>query len=333
MIIYIYGNDTNKSKNYLRRVVDKFSKEKDPLGMNLVRLDAGNKDDVNRVFIEIGSSPFMAENRMVVISRLIFSGSKEFHELFDEKMEVGFPDSTIMVIWDEPSKPKANSSKTLYTKLTQLPHTKQFDLPKGVGMIKYMEVMARDYGLDLDREATLYIANNIDGQMDYLTHIMDQLVAYSGGQKLKEVDVRKFLPEMVGDSIFELIDLSMRGDMSTLYDRVWKQYETGQSTMSIMAMLIRQYRIMIEMRDLEDREGYIAPNILATRLSLHPFVIKKTQPFLQGMTMPILRNIYSSLLRLDYDIKTGMIEPKSGLDIFFGKLQLLQNVKTNKTSL
>ena len=59
MVIYIYGEDTFRSRNYLKQQVERFKKERDPQGMNVVVLD-GQKDG-ERIWGEILATPFLAE--------------------------------------------------------------------------------------------------------------------------------------------------------------------------------------------------------------------------------------------------------------------------------
>ena len=66
MIIYIYGEDTYRSREFFKSNVERFKKERDPQGMNLVILDA-KKEDPSRIWNELTASPFLAEKRMVVI--------------------------------------------------------------------------------------------------------------------------------------------------------------------------------------------------------------------------------------------------------------------------
>ena len=58
MIIYIYGADTFRSRQYLKEQVDKFKTTRDPQGYNVVFLDA-TKTDASRILSEVVSVPFM----------------------------------------------------------------------------------------------------------------------------------------------------------------------------------------------------------------------------------------------------------------------------------
>ena len=72
MIIYIYGEDTFRSRNYLKQQVERFKKERDPQGMNVVVLD-GQKVESRRLWNEITAAPFLAEKRLVIVQNILSS--------------------------------------------------------------------------------------------------------------------------------------------------------------------------------------------------------------------------------------------------------------------
>ena len=72
MIIYIYGEDTFRSRNYLTQQIERFKKERDPQNLNVVFLD-GQKVESSRLWNEIMAMPFLAEKRLVVIHNILSS--------------------------------------------------------------------------------------------------------------------------------------------------------------------------------------------------------------------------------------------------------------------
>jgi DNA polymerase-3 subunit delta len=83
---------------------------------------------------------------------------------------------------------------------------------------------------------------------------------------------------------------------------------------SIFAMVVRQFRLVLQARDLLDRRGPTAN--FAQELRLHPFVADKAAAQARKFTLPALEAIYRKLLAIDLAIKTGEIPADLAIDTF-----------------
>ena len=75
-------------------------------------------------------------------------------------------------------------------------------------------------------------------------------------------------------------------------------------------------------RDLFEREDNLQSNVLAQKLGLHPFVVKKSLPLIKRYTLKELELIYNQLLNLDIKTKTGQGDQRMLIDLFVGKVSL-----------
>lgn len=83
-------------------------------------------------------------------------------------------------------------------------------------------------------------------------------------------------------------------------------------------MIVRQFRLLIQVRWLADR-GVSEPDITA-RLKLHPFVTRKIRAQAQRFTPEQLRAAYRLLVDSDLAIKRGMLETEAALDLLIVQL-------------
>jgi DNA polymerase-3 subunit delta len=60
--------------------------------------------------------------------------------------------------------------------------------------------------------------------------------------------------------------------------------------------------------------------MIAKKLDLHPFVVKKSLGVVQKKTKQELERVYTALLQLDIDMKTGKADSKVLLDILVAEL-------------
>jgi len=86
----------------------------------------------------------------------------------------------------------------------------------------------------------------------------------------------------------------------------------------LLAMITRQFRLLLQWRDLVERG--VAFDQATAQLKLHPFVARKTAEQARNFSLPQLEAIYQKLLDSDIAIKTGRHEPMLALDLLVVEL-------------
>jgi DNA polymerase III delta subunit len=81
-----------------------------------------------------------------------------------------------------------------------------------------------------------------------------------------------------------------------------------------------QLRILVQMRDCIDREDIVQSEVLAKKLGIHPFVVKKNLALVKKHTLTDFKKIYERLLDLDVKIKTGFAKPEILIDLLVARM-------------
>ena len=76
----------------------------------------------------------------------------------------------------------------------------------------------------------------------------------------------------------------------------------GEPVLRILSMIGRQFRIMLQGKQLKSL-GY-TPNIIAQKLSLHPFVVTKAIAASNNFSNEELVSVLNEVMNIDYSIKT-----------------------------
>ena len=77
MIIFLYGEDSFRSRQKLNELKEKFLREIDPSGNSLTVLN-GETADMSRISESIGAGSLIAKKRMVVIESIFLNNSQSF---------------------------------------------------------------------------------------------------------------------------------------------------------------------------------------------------------------------------------------------------------------
>ena len=321
MLIFLYGKDTFRSRERLHKLIDKFKSDRDPSGYNVVRLDA-LVERPGTILTELYNSPFLAEKRMVVIEHAVESKHSELHEKIEAITldETTLPATTICILYEKTDTYKAKVQKDLLKKLEKTKFAQHFDVLEGVGLKKWIVEYATENKLTLENSALDFIATHSKGDTWFIHSLIKQLTAYCNGTSCTIEITRLFLNETTDDNIFNLIDAIVAKKPEKVYRMIREQYEGGQEAQYIFAMLVRQFRIMLELKDLLISNPAATPDIIAKMLSLHPFVVKKTIPLLRQYSLETLKNIYQELLSIDIATKTGKGSMPVLIDMLVGKI-------------
>lgn len=350
MIIYIYGLDTFRSRAQMKKMKEKFKEDRDPQGLNLVNLDC-EKSQPSQVLEQILATPFLAEKRMVILENLLISKHKDLQEeLLRRIEEKNLPEENIIIFWEGTDKFKTKLAKSFHERLLQEKYAQKFDELRGIQLGGWIGAEVDSRGGKMNREAVQYLVNHVGGDMWRLNSLIDQLLAYclesdknsyikdpemnppqsslkerkidelSSGREVTVADVELFLDEKVDDNIFNLVDAIVAKQTKQVYKMIEEQYKQGKDANYVFAMVLRQFRILLEMRDVYEREDVMQSNVLAQKLKLHPFVVKKSLPLVKRYHMYELQSVYNELLNFDIDVKTGQGEPNLMLDLMVGRI-------------
>ena len=98
MLIFLHGPDTFRSRQQLKKMIEKFKTDRDPQGYNVAVLDCA-KEDGGKVMEQILSAPFMSEKRLVVLEN--FLSTTKIGDLQTEMLkrvdEKTLPESTVLI--------------------------------------------------------------------------------------------------------------------------------------------------------------------------------------------------------------------------------------------
>ena len=320
MLIYIYGEDTFRSRNYLKQQIERFKKERDPQNLNVVFLD-GMKVDASKLWNEIMAMAFLAEKRLVVIQNILSSKDVGLLESLSEGLKNGsVPEKNIIIFYQSEPIGKTNLVKDLQKTLAKEKWAMLFDNLAGSELNNWIKTEVSQRGGKINQMAIAYLAQNAGKDTWYADSLIDQLVAYAEGREISLADVQLFLEEKVDDSMFSMVDAIVAGNRKLAFKLVEEQRRLGNDDGYIFSMVARQFRILISMRDLFNRQENITSDTMAKMLDLHPFVVKKSLPFIKKYSLDKLKDIYNQLLEIDIKTKTGLADQSLLIDLFVGKL-------------
>lgn len=323
MIIFVYGVDHYRSQAYVRRLVDKFKVERDAVGCNVVELDALTVKQPGQILQEILAAPFLAEKRLVVVRNFLAVKDAPDRSAVLERLEAGtLPEDTITLFWETTSTFKTKEGKALFAELKKSKFCEEFAALSAGEAQRWVIQEAERRGTKMDTEAATYLVANLGVETWSLSTVIDQLVAYASGRSILVKDVALFIPEKVPDNIFALAEVISSGRADQAFAQFQEQYRQGQDSVYILAMLVRQFRILIGISSWVQIEPRAAAPEIAAALGIHPYVAQKSLALAKKIPLERLAYAHQLLTELDEAAKSGQGDHRQLLEIFLGKYLL-----------
>ncbi|MCC6191613.1 MAG: DNA polymerase III subunit delta, partial [Anaerolineales bacterium] len=194
---------------------------------------------------------------------------------------------------------------------------KRFDLPRGEALVRWIRARAKAAGGELTREAAQGLAD-VEADPRALGNEIVKLINYVGLERPVELDdVQALTPAGSEAKIFDLVDLIGQRRGPQAMRELHKLLETADP-LYVLTMIVRQYRLMLQAKELLGERAAEAD--VSRALGLHPFPTGKICAQARNFSLDGLERIYHRLLDYDVSIKTGQMDAAAALDSLVGAL-------------
>lgn len=313
-ILFLYGTDEFAITRRLNEIAAKTDKD----GMNTSRLEARltSDEELNNA---VNSMPFLADKRLVILS----NPSQKYSNTEPRKKFMSFlekiPPTTLLVI-HETVEPKEVEKHWLvkWSGKTEGAKADAFMLPKPRDMQGWIVNEMKRQGGKISSEAANKLSELSGADTRQAAQEIAKLLAYVNWARPVEVrDVEAVCVSTAEVDIFAFVDSLASGDGQQSQSMLRKMLEE-QDAFAIFPMIIRQFRLLIQTREIVDARGMVQ-DVIET-LHVHPFVAGKIFSQAGRFTMRSLESIYRRLLKMDEAAKTSAMPLDLSLEMFVVEL-------------
>lgn len=322
MIIFLHGADTFRARRFLKELKDKFTRDVDPDAGSLNLVD-GTTATFKDIQEKINTGSLFVKKRMVVVEN-IFKNKKEkiFTELADYLKKFASSEDNVIIFRDEElgtkDKPLKTDTKKLFTLLSKQPYSQEFKPLTDSQLLTFITKEIKSYQKEIGMPAASLLINLTGGDLWLIVSNLRKLAFSSEAKTITSAEVKESVPGSYDENIFGLTDALSAKNKKLAISLLEEQYAAGLSDEYLITMLIRQFKILLQIRTAVDEK--VNPANLASQLKLHPFVIKKGLLQAKNFTVSGLKNYLDRLIRLDFLNKTGNGDIKTELTMLISGL-------------
>lgn len=303
MIIFLYGPDSFRAREKINSFKERFVREVDKSGLNLVELEA-DKISINDLNKAIATQSFLSKKRMAVIKN-VCEQKKNFQTELLELLKRGnyreSKEDNILIFYDE----KPDKRAALFKYLAGSKFKEEFEILTGNDLNKWVRARVATKGGQINSLNGNLLASKSDGNLWALSNEIDKLIAESQGQEISQEQIEDSYLFKLEENIFAVTDAIGNKNKIQALKLINEQLESGMEAIYLLSMAVRQFRIIIQIKSILDKGEKINFRAMGNELSLHPFVVQKTIPMASKYTMAELKNIYEKLLLADIKLKSG----------------------------
>ena len=279
-----------------------------PAGLEQMNLTELTDPDADALIAAAETLPFMGEKRLVVVRdcALLTSGKKAEDENKIKAITdyVGhISPSTCLVFY---VKGKADGRKKLYTLLKKQNAIVDFSPMSDSECASWAAKTMQRMGKTLDRTCADKLVFTVGRDAALLKQEMEKLAAYLNDRDaVAPEDIDAVCTRSSEYTVFQMVDAQVAGDNRQAFALLRDVLRAGEDRIMVLAMLLRQYRILYHMRCMLDERT--PQQSQAQLLGIPPFAVGRTQQQARRFSKERLREAYDMLLGYEQGIKAGVL--------------------------
>ena len=290
-------------------------------GLNITSFDLslpGSKDQlIKDVKNALQVNSLFGSNKLIILKNFLTKKlDKELQALILETLEKltdGF-----IVIFAQKAKPDARSKmwKDLQ-KLNKkgLAEVKEYELLQGSKLISWISSKAVLEKANFEPGVIDSLVASVGNDLWQLDVEIKKLANYKKEEAITKKDVALLVKGKYNDDIFQLMDVISEKNKKKAFKLFRDQIDSGANEIYLLTMLIRQFRIFWQVKELLESNTCPVDEIFR-ELGLHPFVAKKSIQHVGKFKLEEIKNIYKKLLEFEIKMKTSQVD----FEVLFGLL-------------
>lgn len=285
--------------------------------INISEFDASAT--LNDIRSSAEAMPFLAERRLVILYGMLhqLTGSEKTKQ---ERLAAllaylaDLPPTTTVLLVEPKALPRNNRALKQVSSLDGA-LVRKLDLPQGPDVVKWIEARAKKHGGQFSRAGAQALAAAVgDYPRELDTEIVKLLTYVDFIRPVDAPDVERLTPASGQATVFQMVDaLGQRNGRAAARSLHTLLAQPGQDAHAIFGMVVRQFRLLVQARDLLDRRAN--PASIGAALGVQDFVARKLLDQARNFNMATLRRVYERLLDFDVEMKTGKLDAELALDL------------------
>lgn len=311
MIIFLYGEDTYRSKEKLDEIVAHY-KQVRKSGLSLMYIDAQEASFLD-FYNNFKISSMFAETKLVVVKNVFTN--KKFQEDFLDQITLLQELKDVILVYEAQL---PDQRLRLFKVLLKNSKSQEFALLTGANLKKWVQHEFSAKGGKINNDALELLLNSVGSDLWRFSNEIQKLSQLKNGATIQKQDVELLVKPNIENDIFKTIDALAEKNKKQALALLHKHLDGDDNPLYLLSMIAYQFKNLLMVKELSEK-GMMYASIVK-KSGLHPFVVKKSYFLCRQFTFEELKNIYRNIFAIDSDIKVGKIDAETALDLLVSKI-------------
>ncbi|MFH0987907.1 MAG: DNA polymerase III subunit delta, partial [Parcubacteria group bacterium] len=187
-----------------------------------------------------------------------------------------------------------------------------------IALNKWVLKKAKDYGADLPAAGGSLLVNLVGNDLWQLDSEILKLANYASGRTITSADINLLAKGKYNDNIFQLTDAISQKNKKQALKLFQDQLDSGANEFYLLTMLVREFRILWQVKDLSEKHLSVGEIAEATGISSYP--VQKALGHCRQFTFEAIKKIFNRLLEIEIKLKTSGVSFEVLFDLLVAEL-------------
>lgn len=314
MIIFLYGLDSYRARKKLREIIQGYETS-NKTASNITLWDC-SQIDFAELRHALRAQSIFKEKKLFVLE-YVFSNTQLVRDLAEHKNLLEGKDH-IIVFFEGGDIDKRSA---LFKYLNKEAHTQEFSLLEGVKLRQWIQKEFANWRVRIKPGVAEKLEKYVGSDLWQLSNEIHKIATFSQSKPngtIDEKDIALLVKPRIDTNIFATIDALAAKNKKKALALIAEHMEKNDSALYIFSMLAFQFRNLLIVKDMVEKRIPYAK--MASKLTMHPYVLKKSYEGCERFTKEELKNIYKRIFDIDLQAKTGKIDPQEALFVFAAEI-------------
>ena len=205
-------------------------------------------------------------------------------------------------------------------------YTQQFNQLSNTEATGWTKKEAEKRGGKITYQAAQLLTSLVGSDLWQINNEIDKLLSYKSGREsgtakaviIEVEDIEMLVRGSFDENIFALTDAISNRNKVIATKLLEEQIEAGLADAYLINMIVRQFRILLQIR--QGLDSGMSSRKMINALKLHPFIVQKGINQARRFNLDSLKSILSKLVEIDFKMKTGRADAKTMLNVLIAKI-------------
>lgn len=299
-VFLLHGNDNYQSSQKLKIWQDQFVKK---YGEDSnIDTYSGGKINISNFETDLRTTPFLSEKRMIIVKDFLSKGDKDDVKRITKLLDKT-PDTCVLIFFESE---KLSIASVAYKAINKVGKIDEFPALAQSQITNWIINKSKADGIKISYVTANYLTAHCGTNLWTISNELEKLKTFVQDKEITNEIIDELTTPSLEASIFKLTDCISEKRTQKSLDVLKILNDNGEDLTQTFFMIVRQFRILIQTKDLVDKNESMAS--IGKKIKQKPFVVQKAKTQIKNFTAEKLREIYEQLLQIDIGFKTGKIK-------------------------